>query len=104
MLYYEPENHGLETVAEFEAYEPDWSFDVLVVWRETATGKFYAAADSGCSCPVPFEDHTFPTDFTAVRSWADVKQLLDSEFPRDGSYRPRKPHNTFRQQVKRVMG
>ncbi len=102
MLYYDPQYHGLETIHEYNAYEPDYSFDMLVVWRETATGKLWAATDSGCSCPTPFEDHTWPTDFTEVRSWTDVKELLDANFSTD-RYRRRLDHSNLRRAVQRAL-
>jgi hypothetical protein len=102
-LLYNPEDYGVSIVYEFEAYEPDYSFDTLVVVRELATGKLYCAADSGCSCPVPFEDHTFPTDYTEVRAWEDVKGVLDANFPISGWSRHRNDHGNLRAAVKRAL-
>jgi hypothetical protein len=56
--YYSPKDFDLEIVAELELTEPDYSFDTVVVWRHTPTGRLYWAWDSGCSCPTPFEDYT----------------------------------------------
>lgn len=50
--------------------------DVLVV-KDTRDGKFYVAHDSGCSCPSPFESHTFPTDFTEIRAEADLYNFVN---------------------------
>jgi hypothetical protein len=55
-VYYEPEDFGLEIVLVVEA-TPCYDFNMFVVWRD-ADGHFYAATDSGCSCPSPFEDLT----------------------------------------------
>lgn len=57
-IYYSPEKFDLAPLAELELSEPDYSFDTLVVWRHTKTGRLYWAHDSGCSCPSPFEDYT----------------------------------------------
>jgi hypothetical protein len=102
--YYNPEDHNppLETVAHFEAYTPEWSFDLFIVVREKGSGKLYAASDSGCSCPTPFEDHTWPTDYTEIKSWEDCKRELDRAFPVDG-YRARKPHDALRRAVKEAL-
>lgn len=54
-IYYNPEDHGLEIVGEFDWSEPDYSFDMLVVWKEKR-GQYWIGEDSGCSCPSPFED------------------------------------------------
>lgn len=56
-IYYNPEAFGLEVVGDFEWSEPDWSFDMLVVWKESR-GKYWIGEDSGCSCPSPFENIT----------------------------------------------
>lgn len=102
--YYNPESLGLEIVHDYEAYGGSYEFSMLVVWREVATGKLFAAADSGCSCPTPFEDHTFPEDFIEVFSWEDVKALLDSEYPNtDSSYYSRLPHGNLRDAVKQAL-
>lgn len=56
-LYHSPEKYGLEVVGSIEWSEPDWSFDMTVVWKG-GVGEYYFASDSGCSCPSPFEDFT----------------------------------------------
>lgn len=55
--YYQPEAFGLTTVGEVEWSEPDYSFDLTVLWKDAA-GTLHWADDSGCSCPSPFEDYT----------------------------------------------
>lgn len=102
-LLYNPEDYGVEIVANFDAYEPNYSFDILVVVRDVKDGKLYCATDSGCSCPKPFEDHTFPTDYTEVRSWDDVKRVLDLEFPVRTWSRRRNNHDSLRRAVRAVV-
>lgn len=80
-VYVHPEKYGLEIVACVDAYEPDYSFDLFLILREKATGKLFVASDSGCSCPMPFEDHDFPQDFTEVKTWEDVKREYNAHFP-----------------------
>lgn len=53
-VYYHPEQSGLETVGEV-SWGEDYEFDLIVVWRDVASGGFYWAQDAGCSCPTPFE-------------------------------------------------
>lgn len=72
--YYSPEKLGLTVVTTLEA-NLSWEFDMVVLWRDSE-GKLWAAQDAGCSCPTPFEDHAFPTDFTEVRMPADVDHLI----------------------------
>lgn len=82
-----PDNRTLVQVAEWDFYDEPYEFDMIAVWHEPATGQVWAAIDSGCSCPTPFEDHVFPTDFTEVRSWEDVKAMVPPLG--DSSYRTR---------------
>lgn len=56
-VYYQPEAFGLTPELEVELSEPDYSFDILMVWRDEDSELWYAT-DSGCSCPSPFEDYT----------------------------------------------
>lgn len=53
-IYYNPEKFGLEIVGQFDWAEPDYSFDLCVVWKEKR-GRYWVGNDSGCSCPSPFE-------------------------------------------------
>lgn len=54
-IYYSPEDFGLEVVGTIEWSEPNWDFDMTVVWR-AKRGQYWIGSDSGCSCPSPFED------------------------------------------------
>lgn len=54
-VYYEPEAFGLKPVAEIDYSSGSYEFDIRVVWLHEASGAFYTARDSGCSCPMPFE-------------------------------------------------
>lgn len=56
-IYYNPQDFGLEIVGEFDWTEPDYSFDMLVVWK-AKRGEYWIGEDSGCSCPSPFEEVT----------------------------------------------
>ena len=54
--YYNPAEAGLEMLS-FEDDSLSYEFDILAFWA-TQDGVVYSASDSGCSCPVPFEDYT----------------------------------------------
>lgn len=54
--YYNPEEMGLEIVAQIDYSDGSCQFDYRIVWRHKETGKLFTARDSGCSCPTPFED------------------------------------------------
>lgn len=70
-IYYDPEKFGLTVVAEVEYSSGGYEFNTRVVWRQKETRKLLTARDSGCSCPVPFEDinlsNVEPVDFAALR-------------------------------------
>ncbi len=57
-IYYSPEAFDLETVAEFDVTEPDYSFDLVLIQQDRTTKKFYVNTDAGRSCPSPFEGFT----------------------------------------------
>ena len=70
--YYNPEKFDLEIVECFEE-EPDYSFDMFVIWRHK-DGTIYVAQDSGCSCPSPFENFGSLEDLT---KFSDSKSLIE---------------------------
>lgn len=102
-LMYDPQDFGVEIIYEWYAVEPDYDFDIVLCVRDLNTRKFYVASDSGCSCPVPFEDHKFPADFTEVTSWADVKTFIETHYPENRCYRPRKPLDDFRTAARNAL-
>ena len=51
-IYYDPEKFGLEVVDTVDAGH-SYEFDILALFRRG--DNFYIGADSGCSCPMPFE-------------------------------------------------
>lgn len=84
--YYNPAAIGCEIVASVDIAD-SWEFDIALVIRELSTGKLYFASDSGCSCPTPFEDHTFPGErWTEITSQREIIARLN-EFSSDDSYR-----------------
>ena len=80
--YYYPEKHGLTTVFQADGSSGFYEFELFVVWQDK-DGKLWWATDSGCSCPLPFEDvngfHDLDDsdvleafDFWADRDYIDV--------------------------------
>src|SRR6266850_1700635 len=63
----------LYTIGDPNAY---YDFHDVILVRDTTDGKLYAAQDSGCSCPSPFESHTFPTDFTEIKSKQEFRDYV----------------------------
>lgn len=79
---------GLTPVAEIELAEPDYSFDVLGVWKDT-DGAYYLSTDSGCSCPTPWENHTkddLTGPLTAEQTREEATSLWETSY--GGRYDP----------------
>ena len=70
-VYYNPEKCGLKIVASVEK-EPDWDFDITLLVENAKTGSLWLVSDSGCSCPIPFEDVRSFADMTPVHSEATI--------------------------------
>lgn len=85
-VYYSPEKFGvgLTIVGDMEWSEPDYSFDMTVVWKD-ADGVYYWARDAGCSCPAPFEDYTSLEELNRGTKW-DAIQAIQADLA-DVSYR-----------------
>lgn len=66
-------------VGEIHDPQADYSFSDVIVVKDKADGKLYAAHDSGCSCPTPFEDTMYPTDCTEVRNADDLRAFIKAE-------------------------
>jgi len=61
-----------------------YEFDIVML-IETEPNVFYIGRDTGCSCPIPFEDQTVTEDFVRMFSTRDVERYLDGLS--GGSYR-----------------
>ncbi len=55
--YNSPESYGLTLVGVVSWDDEPYQFYMTAVWKDD-TGTWYTADDSGCSCPMPFEDVT----------------------------------------------
>ena len=75
-LYYSPEQFGLEMMS-FEDDTLSYEFDILAFWVN-CDGVVYSASDSGCSCPVPFEDYHSLCELERVCSVDHAKAIFKS--------------------------
>lgn len=75
-VYNHPEACGLELVGEVDDENAYYEFNTLIVVRDVADGRLYAAQDAGCSCPIPFEDVRSLADMTEIRSDADIRAFV----------------------------
>ena len=68
---------GWEILAEHD-WAGSYEFGMLVVWRNKQSGELRAASDSGCSCPIPFEDLEYDlSDATLITEVDDLRPLLE---------------------------
>lgn len=98
-VYYSPEDFGLVPFAELELSEPDYSFDILMVWRHTETDTLLWMSDSGCSCPSPFKDYTSIDDLPELATDLDYRYLEEIAKTADNKNNMR----TFLRKVRRAM-
>jgi hypothetical protein len=75
-IYIDPSDVDGELVAMLEVRDEAYSFDLVGVWRRVSDGALFGAADSGCSCPTPFEDYERLEDMEPIRSVADAERLI----------------------------
>lgn len=57
---------GLEIIASFDDPQSSYSFDEFVIFRRLSDGALFWGADSGCSCPEPFEEVKSCDDLSAI--------------------------------------
>lgn len=62
-----------------------WEFDEAAVWQHEDTLDLIIAADSGCSCPTPFEDLELK-DATFLESLVDFDKFIEENESRTYSW------------------
>jgi hypothetical protein len=65
---YQPEKYGIKLIDEIEA-ERNYDFNMVCIWQNIKTGEYRWGADSGCSCPSPFEN---------IKQWHDLDKLPET--------------------------
>ena len=74
--YYSPEKCGLILVGVLEDPDASYDFSTVIVAKDVETGKLYAAHDSGCSCPTPFESINSLDAMTQIASLSDLDRFI----------------------------
>lgn len=88
-VYYNPQEWGLTAVAEIDYSSGSYEFDLRVVWVNEE-GALFTARDSGCSCPMPFEDYHSIEQLDRV----DFREL-ESELEREDGFRTSSDKKSF---------
>lgn len=77
-----PEKCGLSIVATLEDSASLHSFNTFLVVRDDeGDGSLYFAYDSGCSCPLPFEDVKRLSDLMRLESVQQLSEALGAFCP-----------------------
>lgn len=75
-VYNQPDKFGIELLGSVDLSEPNYDFDLFVVWRRPdVNGYEYGwLSDAGCSCPSPFEDYNSVDDIF----WGTREEVADA--------------------------
>lgn len=57
-IYSHPKCFDLEIIGDIELDNNSYEFNIVAFFWDDKEKKVYALSDSGCSCPMPFEDLT----------------------------------------------
>ena len=81
MSWGDPPISGFEVLEEISEGGLYYAFNIMALWRETATGALFFGTDSGCSCPSPW-DRTSESDLTPItRETFDEFERAVNDFP-----------------------
>jgi hypothetical protein len=89
-VYYSPEKCGVTVVGSVEA-DRSYEFDIVLVVQDKQE-RLWAAHDSGCSCPTPFDNFTGFSDLTPIRTMFDFERFMADNSP---TYEPYKMADVF---------
>ena len=67
--------HPYEMIGDVQWGYADYEFDLTAVFQHKPTGRLFLAHDSGCSCPIPFEDMT-EEDATEITRLYDFDRIV----------------------------
>lgn len=67
----------LNRVVELERERNSYEFDLFGIFYDPALRHYLVGYDSGCSCPVAWEDHQI--QLIGPMTWKDARGVLDSE-------------------------
>lgn len=98
-VYDSPEKHGLEIVDTISG-GGGYDFDDVVVFKHKESGCYYWAADSGCSCPTPFESYERVEDLEKLpETLADFEKAVHEIYGEKSEEKM-----TFIQSIRKLVG
>lgn len=99
--YYNPEAFGLTVLASGDI-GGSYEFDMVVVWRHE-DGRLFVGADSGCSCPSPFEDFGSLDELIEVNGLAEIVDFANKEWGWASNYEHEKVDSEIANIISSVM-
>ena len=101
-IYYDPEDFNTVLIGDFELSEPSYSFDTVAVWRDER-GQFWVGQDSGCSCPLPFEDIRDLNSLDGPHTRTTLQAALEGIISREVGYSTTYPLAKLKRSVREIM-
>ncbi len=83
-IYSDPSDFGMTLVGEAELSDGSYQFDMTLVLTDGES--FYYVQDSGCSCPMPFEDVTGIDGLTKIDRPQDLIDFMDEQIKQGYTY------------------
>ncbi|RJQ26113.1 hypothetical protein C4577_04225 [Candidatus Parcubacteria bacterium] len=76
-VYSYPEKSGLKLIDALDETGLSYEFNTLIALKHNESNRIYWSQDSGCSCPIPFENEYFKdpdnTSLLELRSYDSVE-------------------------------
>lgn len=73
--YYSPNECGLEIFEQIDT-AGSYEFCMFVIWKKLDDDSLWYDVDSGCSCPVPFDNHRHNLTKISKDTWYNFEQSL----------------------------
>lgn len=86
--YYNPEKCDVTLLVTIDEPNMWYEFNKTIIVKDNPTGEIYAASDSGCSCPTPFENIYGLNQMTHLRNMRDFDEFFNQKNHRVERYSP----------------
>ena len=79
--YYYPKKCGLEIFESIDTAD-SYEYNMFVIWRKLDDGTLWWDTDSGCSCPIAFdnEDHGHDLKPISEETWYGFNEALKNHY------------------------
>jgi hypothetical protein len=97
-----PERVSLDSLTYVGGFDWDhesYQFNETRVWKE-ARGRYYVASDSGCSCPMPFEDIDYTDQAYGPYNKTELRAYFERQLKEERGYRPQ---SELRQEISSLL-